>query len=170
MGISRESVALLPQIEDVEAFISPQGEKGLQISSELARATARKPRRQGAEMRGLRRDSEQAPKAVGDHWTLLGASGRKLVNEVGEVARFERTDYSFQVHPSVSRQLEERNNQCYLLFIKYFPFLRDTQRKPNSNSWLYDQVACLVLLEKEKHFCKWNMSELDSSLCVVRTG
>jgi hypothetical protein len=94
---------------------------------------------------GLLKGSRQAYHARGDQWVLIN-NGSELRNEVGEVARFEPADFSIQVHGTISQKIEERCGKCCLIYVKYFPFLRD-RSWAQADSWLYDYVGCLVLLK-----------------------
>ncbi|KAL9109522.1 MAG: hypothetical protein Q9227_005857 [Pyrenula ochraceoflavens] len=137
-----------------EAFIMEQGESELRVSSELAQVTVKKVRKMGRKTKVFHFDSEQAREAMGDQWVLLSREGVPISNDVGEVARFETVDYSFQVGPAISDQLEQSHRKCTLLFIKYFPYLRDHGWRERGwkedFQWLFDLVGCLVVVKIDR--------------------
>ena len=137
-------------MENEEAFITVDGHSTLRISSQAATVNVSRVRSKGHKMKGLAKESEQSPLAVGDHWAIVDDEGQRVPNEIGEVARFESIDYSFQVCPHISKLLEHRGGKCDLLFIKYFPFLGDSRRR-GPRKWVFDYVGCLILDRKEHH-------------------
>ena len=84
----------------------------------------------------------------GDQWTLLDRRSRRLINEVGEEARFERKDYFFRLHPKASREIQKTTGTSHeFLFIEYWPAVRDHHE---SNNWLFDMVSALLIV-KDKY-------------------
>lgn len=61
----------------------------------------------------------------------------------GEYAPFESTDHFFQVHPDVSRLLQSQNGVVDLLFVKFWPLVRDSEQ---SDNWERNMVGALVLV------------------------
>src|SRR5204862_8367767 len=99
------------------------------------------------------RDSKQADigqetscRRKGDQWTLLNGRGEPLVNEVGEQATFGRTDYFFRLHPKASKAIQKFEAKNELIFVKYWPAIRDHHE---TNNWLYDMVSALFIVKNK---------------------
>lgn len=83
----------------------------------------------------------------GDQWTLLNRRGERLLNEVGEQEKFEKSDYFFRLHPTESRKFQreiELGNE--FVFIKFWPAIRDHH---GSNNWLFDMVSALLVVKNK---------------------
>src|SRR5437773_2218337 len=69
-----------------------------------------------------------------------------LVNEVGEQATFERTDYFFRLHPKAFKAIQKLEAKNELIFVKYWPAIRDHHK---TNNWLYDMVSALLIVRNK---------------------
>jgi hypothetical protein len=129
--------------------------KVLKISSTIARFDMKLVRHDE------QRDSQQADigqemsyRRKGDQWTLLNRRGEPLVNEVrekapnevSEQASFGRTDYFFRLHPKASKAIQKFEAKNELIFVKYWPAIRDHHE---TNNWLYDMVSALFIVRNK---------------------
>jgi hypothetical protein len=97
---------------------------------------------------------EMSCRRKGDQWALLNRRGEPLVNEVGEQApnevseqaTFRRTDYFFRLHPKASKAIRKLEAKNELIFVKYWPAIRDHHK---TNNWLYDMVSALLIVRNK---------------------
>jgi hypothetical protein len=138
----------LREIQGEEAFAHTKdlhegiGGQTLKISSTLIQFNGKVVRKQGRSRR-LGPQSQQGRIAIGDQWTLTDSKGRTLENLAGEHMKFESTDHFFQLDPSCSDKLRKDIGKAQLLFIRYWPAIRDHHESEN---WLFDVVSALVIL------------------------
>lgn len=127
----------------------------LVISSTIARFDMKLVRRD--EHRDSKRagdGQELSCRRKGDHWTLLNRRGEPLVNDVGEQtptelsegAPFRTADYFFRLHPKESKAIQKLEAKNELIFVKYWPAIRDHHKNDN---WLYDMVSALLIVRNK---------------------
>ena len=154
--LKQEKREFSPEEEKViknSAAVISVADDTLEIVSDTAPTTAIWVRQKGDASHKQAQNSEQADIALGDQWVLLNKYGDPLANKVGEVARFEDVDYSIQVHPTVSAEIEDRYGRCELVLIRYFPSLCDQFGK-GEPTWLFDYVGCLVVIKSGKAYAR----------------
>lgn len=127
----------------------------LTISSTIARFDMKLVRHENhRDSRQVDIGQEPSCHTKGDQWTLLNRRGEPLVNEVGEQipnefneeAKFERIDYFFRLHPKASKAVHKSEAKTELIFVKYWPAIRDHHR---ANNWLYDMVSALLVVRNK---------------------
>lgn len=139
---------LIPKPAEVLTDLSQEeGPELLKIASTIVKFKVKLVRKQGALVKGLKPDSLQQRRAVGDQWTLIGPDGVAMRDPTGEYHTFENTDHFFQVHPDFSEALRGASEgMAELLLIRYWPYIRDSK---GSNHWAKDMVSALVLVRKQ---------------------
>ncbi|KAI4164047.1 MAG: hypothetical protein LQ342_002282 [Letrouitia transgressa] len=120
-----------------------EGLSPLKIDTTVAKFKLRLMRKHGDLHRNLKPNSQQSNKAVGDHWTLLGADGHVLRDVAGEYPRFELTDAFFRLKPEYSEILSKQNNEAEFIFVEQWPRIRDSA---TSNRWLHNMVSALLVV------------------------
>lgn len=135
--------ASIPQPARIVTDLNGKDEDELRISSTVATFRLKLVRRQGKALKHLKRTSLQQREAVGDQWTLLDPEGKSMRDVTGEYAIFESTDHFFQVHPDISRLLQSQDGVADLLFVKFWPFIVDSEQADN---WERNMVGALVLV------------------------
>ena len=142
-----------PVLQNDEAFLQTKGMSEtsgytLRVSSTIARFKLHRVRQRGELLKHVTKDMQQDRGAQGDQWTLLDRLGNSLVNEVGDHPWFEITDYFFHLEPEYSERLQGQTGASELLFIKYWPAIRDQHTVGN---WRYDMVSALLICRREDH-------------------
>jgi hypothetical protein len=113
-------------------------------------------RKHGTKLKYIAPGSLQSKMAVGDHWTLLDASGSALRDVAGELPRFEARDHFFRSDAASSEQLQENGCEATAVFIHYWPRLRDSRqdvedagrkaRADHKSRWVHDMVSALLVV------------------------
>lgn len=135
--------ASIPEPATVMNDLTEVARQEIQIASSVAKFRLKLIRKQGKALKYLKYGSLQQREAVGDQWTLLDSEGAPMRDIIGECATFENTDHFFQVHPEISALIQSQDSVVDLVFIKFWPFIRDSEQ---SNHWERNIVGALVLL------------------------
>ena len=141
------STLSIPEAVKIVTDLADENQYELKISSFIAKFQLKLVRQQGKTLNNLKSTTLQQKKAVGDQWTLLDWKGMPMQDTTGEYATFETTDHFFQVHPKISRLLQSQNCAANLLFVKFWPFIRDSEQ---SDNWQRNMVGALVLSKDEE--------------------
>ncbi|KAL9618253.1 MAG: hypothetical protein Q9160_007023 [Pyrenula sp. 1 TL-2023] len=135
--------ASIPEPAMILTDLADVSRQEIQIGSSVAKVRVKLVRKQGKALRYLKFGSLQQREAVGDQWTLLDPEGVPMRDVIGECATCENTDHFFQVHPDISELIQSQEGIVDSLFIKFWPFIRDSEQ---SNNWERNIVGALVLL------------------------
>ncbi|KAL9044251.1 MAG: hypothetical protein Q9214_002597, partial [Letrouitia sp. 1 TL-2023] len=133
-----------------------EGSSVLKIDTTVVKFKLRLMRKHGDLHRNLKPNSQQSKKAVGDHWTLLGADGHVLRDVAGEHPHFESTDAFFRLKPEYSEILAKQNNEAEFIFVEQWPRIRDSA---TSNRWLHNMVSALLVV-RNSNGTAWRLASV----------
>ena len=137
-----------PDAAEIIAFPSEEDKvPAIILKTTVTRFRVDKLRKNSTKWNKLASRGQKSNAPIGNHWTLLDSEGDPLRDLAGELPRFESTGHFFRVDNDSSQVLKKRDGLVDLVFIHYWPRLRDSNPdERGEQQWLYNMVSALVVV------------------------